>query len=320
MLARESLKCFQVQSRESLPILSQPVVVATLEQTVRVGQGAAQIVEHLAQVRVCLLVCRIGPQHEREMLTRQRRITVNQQVGEQRLCPGGLKWRQLPVSEHKIHRPEQPRAQSLHRPILQHAYDHGGVTDRPVLLTVGHGTHAENEFASLLRSAGIAALVDVRIAPGSRRFPQFGRAALEGWLPASGISYFWERRLGGFRKLPANSPDVALRNTSFRAYAAHMRTPEFAAAMAEIVTRAAAEPTALMCSESVWWRCHRRLIADNACLIRQLEVWHIMPDGRLDHHELTAGVRVSGTELVYDKQSAPGPHPAGRVDSPDIRS
>jgi len=182
--------------------------------------------------------------------------------------------------------------------------DPGGVNDRSVLLTVGHGTHAENEFAALLRTAGVATLVDVRIAPGSRRFPQFGRAALEGWLPARGIAYFWERRLGGFRKLPANSPDVALRNTSFRAFAAHMRTSEFAAAVDEVVARAAAEPTTLMCSESLWWRCHRRLIADYACLIRRLEVRHIMPDGRLRSHELTAGVRVSGSELLYDSTQA----------------
>jgi uncharacterized protein (DUF488 family) len=189
------------------------------------------------------------------------------------------------------------------------------VNDRPILLTVGHGTHAENAFAALLRSAGVATLVDVRIAPGSRRFPQFGRAALEGWLPGWGISYFWERRLGGFRNLPANSPDVALRNTSFRAYAAHMRTPEFAAAMDQIVARATAEPTALMCSESVWWRCHRRLIADHACLIRGLEVQHIMPDGRLSGHELTAGVRVSGHELRYDGLPAAEPIPFPDADA-----
>jgi len=195
--------------------------------------------------------------------------------------------------------------------------DPGGVNERPTLLTVGHGTHAETEFAALLLSAGVAAVVDVRIAPGSRRFPQFGRAALEEWLPAAGISYCWERRLGGFRKLPSNSPDVALRNTSFRAYAAHMRTPEFAAAMGQIVARAAAEPTALMCSESLWWRCHRRLIADHARLIRHLEVCHILPDGRLSRHELMAGVRVSGSGLLYDGLPATDPLPFPDDDAPD---
>jgi uncharacterized protein (DUF488 family) len=174
---------------------------------------------------------------------------------------------------------------------------------------VGHGTHAEEEFAGLLRSAGVASVVDVRIAPGSRRFPQFGRGALESWLPAAGISYRWERRLGGFRKLPEGSPDVALANTSFRAYAAHMRTAEFAGAMAALVTGAMARPTAVMCSESLWWRCHRRLIADHACLIELLGVRHLMPDGRLAVHEPTAGVRVADGELRYDRMPGPEPLP-----------
>ncbi len=177
------------------------------------------------------------------------------------------------------------------------------------LLTVGHGTHAQDAFAGLLRSAGVAAVVDVRIAPGSRRFPQFSRGALDHWLPAAGITYRWERRLGGFRKLPPGSPDVALTNTSFRAYAAHMRTPEFAAAMAMLVADAATRPTAVMCSESLWWRCHRRLIADHASLIELLLVRHLMPDGRLAAHELTAGVRVTDSELRYDRLSGPEPLP-----------
>lgn len=171
------------------------------------------------------------------------------------------------------------------------------------LLTAGHGTHTADGFAGLLRSAGVRSLVDVRIAPGSRRFPHFGRDALATWLPAAGIAYRWEPRLGGFRTLPPDSPDVALRNESFRAYAAHMRTPAFAAAMAELAAGAVTDRTAIMCSESVWWRCHRRLIADHACLIEQLTVCHVMPDGRLAAHGPTAGVRVRQQELVYDRLS-----------------
>jgi uncharacterized protein (DUF488 family) len=123
--------------------------------------------------------------------------------------------------------------------------EHGGEgTPATALLTAGHGTHSADGFAALLRSAGVQAVADVRIAPGSRRFPHFGRDALANWLPAAGISYRWERRLGGFRKLPPGSPDTALRNESFRAYAAHMRTPEFAAAMTELTAGLAAERTA----------------------------------------------------------------------------
>ncbi|MGE5131989.1 MAG: DUF488 family protein [Gemmatimonadota bacterium] len=177
------------------------------------------------------------------------------------------------------------------------------------LLTVGHGTHTADGFAALLRSAGVRSVVDVRIAPGSRRFPHFGRDALAGWLPAAGVSYRWERRLGGFRTLPPGSPDVALRNESFRAYAAHMRGTEFTAAMTGLAEAAAAERTAVMCSESVWWRCHRRLIADHARLIEQLAVWHLMPDGRLAEHQLTDGVRVRQHELVYDRLPGADPLP-----------
>ena len=151
----------------------------------------------------------------------------------------------------------------------------GGTPPGTELLTVGHGTHEAEAFAALLRAAAVRSVVDVRIAPGSRRFPHFGRDALADWLPAAGISYRWERRLGGFRTLPPGSPDVALRNESFRAYAAHMRTAEFAAAMAVLVAGAETGRTAVMCSESVWWRCHRRLIADHASLIERLAVRHL---------------------------------------------
>ena len=182
------------------------------------------------------------------------------------------------------------------------------VTARP-LLTAGHGTHTAEAFAELLLAAGVQSVVDVRIAPGSRRFPHFGRDALGNWLPAAGISYRWERRLGGFRKLPPGSPDVALRNESFRANAAHMRTPEFTVAMAGLTAESATALTAVMCSESLWWRCHRRLIADYACLLGHLAVRHLMPGGQLADHEPTAGVRVCEGRLVYDGMSAAEPLP-----------
>jgi len=153
-------------------------------------------------------------------------------------------------------------------------------------------------------------VVDIRIAPGSRRHPQFNRDELERWLPESEIAYRWEQRLGGFRKLPPHSPDVALANASFRAYAAHMRTPDFEAAMHELLGGVRSEPTAVMCSESVWWRCHRRLVADHAVLVDGVEVRHLMPDGRLSEHRPTEGARVVGGRLVYDAPTEP-PLPLG---------
>ena len=169
------------------------------------------------------------------------------------------------------------------------------------LLTVGHGTASQTEFGGLLAAAGIQALVDVRIAPGSRKFPHFGKDQLAEWLPAAGVAYRWERRLGGFRKLPPDSPDIALRNESFRAYAAYMRSSEFLLALDELMTQAAEQSVVIMCSETVWWRCHRRLIADHALLLDGADVRHLMPGGKLTPHQPTSGVRVDGNELVYDQ-------------------
>ncbi|MHC6595186.1 DUF488 domain-containing protein [Arthrobacter sp. C152] len=168
------------------------------------------------------------------------------------------------------------------------------------LFTVGHGTSSQEEFTALLTAAGVESLVDVRIGPGSRKFPQFGKDSMAGWLPAAGISYRWERRLGGFRKLPPGSPDTALRNESFRAYAAYMRTPDFATAAAELLSGAQDRQTAIMCSETVWWRCHRRLIADHCVLLAGIPVEHLMPPGKRTPHVPTRGVRVLNGGLRYD--------------------
>ncbi|HJW00908.1 MAG TPA: DUF488 domain-containing protein [Arthrobacter sp.] len=169
------------------------------------------------------------------------------------------------------------------------------------LLTVGHGTNSQAEFAELLAGAGIQALVDVRIAPGSRKYPHFGKDQLAEWLPAAGVAYRWEKRLGGFRKLPPDSPDTALRNDSFRAYAAYMRSAEFLDALGGLITQASQERVAIMCSETVWWRCHRRLIADHSVLLDGVDVRHLMPGGKVTAHMPTSGVRVDGTDLVYDQ-------------------
>jgi uncharacterized protein (DUF488 family) len=166
------------------------------------------------------------------------------------------------------------------------------------LLTVGHGTLAQDELASLLRSAEVEVLVDVRSFPGSRRHPQFGREAMEAWVPEAGVAYRWERRLGGRRRPSPTSPHIALRHEAFRGYADHMETDAFRTALDEVL----AEPlrTAVMCSESVWWRCHRRLLSDAATLLHSVDVQHLMHDGKLRPHAPTDGVRVEGDRLVYD--------------------
>jgi uncharacterized protein (DUF488 family) len=175
-----------------------------------------------------------------------------------------------------------------------------------VLFTVGHGTASQEALLELLRGADLRLVVDVRIAPGSRRHPHVGRDALRAWLSNAGIDYAWEKRLGGFRKLQPDSPDVALRNDSFRAYAGHMRTADFQEAVDAVIAHAERRPTAVMCSETVWWRCHRRLIADFASLVRGVDVRHLMPAGRVEPHQPTDGVRVAeDRSLVYDAGAIP---------------
>jgi uncharacterized protein (DUF488 family) len=168
------------------------------------------------------------------------------------------------------------------------------------LLTVGHGTLPAEGLVELLRGAGVALVVDVRAYPGSRRHPQFGRDCMAAWLPAGGVDYRWEPRLGGRRRGRPDSPNVALRNPAFRAYADHMGGAEFAAGLDALLADAARAPTAGMCSESLWWRCHRRLLSDAAVLAHGAEVVHILHDGRLVAHEPTEGVRRDGDRLVYD--------------------
>lgn len=158
---------------------------------------------------------------------------------------------------------------------------------------------------ALLSSAGVASLVDVRTAPGSRRHPHVGREEMARWLPEAGIAYRWEKSLGGWRTVDPASKNTALRNESFRGYADYMGTEEFWAALDRILDDARQRRSAVMCGETVWWRCHRRLIADAALLVRGVPVCHLGHDGRLTPHRPTEGVRVDGDRLVYDVVPAP---------------
>ena len=174
-----------------------------------------------------------------------------------------------------------------------------------MLLTYGHGTDSAERTVETLAGAGVSSLVDIRTAPGSRRNPQFARAAMEEWLPEAGIAYRWEKRLGGFRKPSADNPDVAWREDMFRGYAEHMRSAGFISAvddvLAEATVAARASQVAVMCSESLWWRCHRRLLADFVTVARGVEVRHLMHDGRVESHRPSLGLRLrSDGLLVYD--------------------
>lgn len=168
-----------------------------------------------------------------------------------------------------------------------------------ILFTVGHGTLPEDGFASLLAAAGVSSLVDVRTAPGSRHNPQFARAEMQRWLPERGVAYRWEQELGGFRKPRPDSVNTGLRHPAFRGYADYMATPQFGAALSRVLADAAQAPTAVMCSESVWWRCHRRLVADAAVLVHGARVVHLMHDGTQRAHEPTDGATLRDGVVVY---------------------
>lgn len=170
-----------------------------------------------------------------------------------------------------------------------------------MLFTVGHGTLELSELTDLLLGARIPALVDVRSYPGSRRLPQFGRETLATEVPAAGIAYAWSPALGGRRRPQAASPHVALRHPSFRAYADHMMTPEFRLALDWLVMDADERDVAILCAETVWWRCHRRLIADAAVLLCDRKVTHLFHDGRQQAHPPMPEARVDESgALIYD--------------------
>jgi uncharacterized protein (DUF488 family) len=170
-----------------------------------------------------------------------------------------------------------------------------------MLLTYGHGTETAERTAALLAGAGVQSLVDIRTAPGSRRNPQFARAALEEWLPEAGIAYRWDKRLGGFRKPGPDNQDTVWREDMFRGYAEHMRSADFGAAIDAVLAEGAVRQVTVMCSESLWWRCHRRLLADFVSVARGVDVVHLMHDGRTEPHRPSPGLRLRNDGLlVYD--------------------
>ena len=149
------------------------------------------------------------------------------------------------------------------------------------LFTVGHGTRTTDDLVAVLRDAGVERLVDVRRFTGSRRNPHLSREALAADLP---LAYeWWGEELGGRRQAVEPSRHPEWRNAAFRAYADWMDTPMFTGALDRLLASAASVPTAVMCAETLWWRCHRRLIAD-AAVLRGAEVVHLLDIGKAQVH------------------------------------
>src|SRR5262245_9497146 len=168
------------------------------------------------------------------------------------------------------------------------------------IYSVGHGARSLDELCRTLGSDHIATVVDVRSFPGSRRHPQFGREALAESLPARGIEYAWEPRLGGRRKRGAQpSPNPSWQLEAFRNYAEYMDSEEFAAGLSALLERAARAPTAFMCAETHWSSCHRRLLSDKLWALRH-EVVHLITPFRKELHHPPPYLRIDGPRLRYD--------------------
>lgn len=169
-----------------------------------------------------------------------------------------------------------------------------------MIYTIGHGNRSIEELIGLLEAPAIGCLVDIRAYPASRRHPQFAREALEKSLADAGIRYLWEgSALGGRRRPGRNSPNVALKNASFRAYADHMATEAFQEGLDRLLGEGRAARTAILCAERLPWQCHRYLVADSLAA-RGTRVLHLVSPGRSMEHALSRLARLDGERLVYD--------------------
>jgi uncharacterized protein (DUF488 family) len=168
--------------------------------------------------------------------------------------------------------------------------------------TIGHSTRSLEEFLSVLAAHRIEAIADVRRFPGSRRHPHFSREALEASLPAASVEYLWLPQLGGRRRPRPDSPNDGWRNEAFRGYADHLASAEFADGFGQLLALASRRRSAMMCSELLWWRCHRSLLSD-VLKARGIEVLHIVDEGEAKEHPWTGPARIVDGQLDY---SAPG--------------
>jgi uncharacterized protein (DUF488 family) len=164
--------------------------------------------------------------------------------------------------------------------------------------TIGHSTRELDEFIELLKENEIEALADVRSLPGSRKFPQFNAENLAESLPAAGIEYIPFKQLGGRRKVRKDSPHTVWRHLAFRGYADYMDTDDFKKGIDDLLQLARQKRTAIMCSEAVWWRCHRSMISDYLRSIG-VTVIHIMAPGKTEEHPYTSAAKIVSGKLVY---------------------
>jgi uncharacterized protein (DUF488 family) len=181
---------------------------------------------------------------------------------------------------------------------FEHIFESRSHVNPHIVCTIGHSNRPIEEFIALLQENGVKCVLDIRTVPKSRHNPQFGQDQLPSSLAAAGIAYRQMPGLGGLRKPLKDSPNSGWRNTSFRGYADYMQTPEFNENVEAVVELAATTRCALMCAESVPWRCHRSMVAD-ALAVRGIPAEHIINPGKRRPHTLTKFARVDGTRILY---------------------
>ncbi|MEJ7587996.1 MAG: DUF488 domain-containing protein [Ferruginibacter sp.] len=168
--------------------------------------------------------------------------------------------------------------------------------------TIGHSTRTLVELIEMLHCFQIEMVVDIRSYPGSRRYPQFNKEALEISLPQNDIHYLHLKELGGRRKVNPNSKNTAWRHLAFRGYADYMEIDAFKVGIVALEKIALQQPTAYMCSEAVWWRCHRSIVSDYL-KVKGWKVMHIMAIGKEEEHPYTAPARIVDGALTYEKEN-----------------
>jgi uncharacterized protein (DUF488 family) len=168
--------------------------------------------------------------------------------------------------------------------------------------TIGHSTRTLEHFITMLQSFNIETLVDIRSFPGSKRYPHFNKENLEQSIPANNIQYLHLKSLGGRRPVQKDSKNTAWKHPAFRGYADYMETDEFKAGIQQLETTAIKQRTAYMCSEAVWWRCHRSMVSDYLKL-HGWTVYHIMETGKATEHTYTKPAKIIKGQLSYHEQT-----------------
>jgi uncharacterized protein (DUF488 family) len=168
-----------------------------------------------------------------------------------------------------------------------------------VIYTIGHSSRPFDEFMALLQSFNIELVADVRSLPGSRKYPQYDKEALEISLPGNNVEYMHLLNLGGRRRPDKNTKNTGWRHVAFRGYADYMQTESFSEGIEELVIAGSKLKTAYMCSEAVWWRCHRAMISDYLKL-HGWNVMHIMSVGKATEHPYTSPAKIINGRLNYE--------------------